>query len=131
VAPDDISRGQAEKFRGLGGDDRAARTFEILAERGALWVWGDEDEILFTETADRRTQLPIWPYPALAKLEHDAEVKGERPVRIPVDEFLAEWLPQLADDEAEISVCPVEERGAAVLDGAEFRTRMTAARRRG
>ena len=62
MASDDVSRREAERLRGMDAPARVARTFEVLAETGALWVWGDEDEILFTEDARRTTLLPIWPY---------------------------------------------------------------------
>jgi hypothetical protein len=130
VASDDISRGQAERLRGLDEAARVATTFEILADKGALWVWGDEDEILFTEDGARRTLLPIWPHATVARLENEGEVDGEHAVRIPVRAFLEEWLPQLEGDDADIAIFPVEDRIAATLTLAEFRTRMTAALRR-
>lgn len=129
MAGDDISRGQAERLRGLADAARVSATFEIIAERGALWVWGDEDEVLFTENGERRTLLPVWPHATVARLENQGEVAGEHAIRIPVDAFLAEWLPQLADDDADIAIFPVEDRNAAVLTLAEFRARMTAALR--
>ena len=131
MAPEDISRGQAERLRGLDPAARVARTFETLADRGALWVWGDEDEVLFTEDGKRRTLLPIWPHAALARLENEGEVDGEHAIRIPVTVFLEEWLPQLEEDDADIAVFPVEEQSAAILTLAEFRSRMTAALRVG
>ncbi|MBG0566058.1 DUF2750 domain-containing protein [Actinoplanes aureus] len=130
MASDDISRGQAERLRGLDEAARVATTFEILADKGALWVWGDEDEILFTEDGARRTLLPIWPHATVARLENEGEVDGEHAVRIPVRAFLEEWLPQLEGDDADIAIFPVEDRIAATLTLAEFRTRMTAALRR-
>jgi hypothetical protein len=129
VARDDISRGQAERLRGLDEAARVTRTFEVLADNGALWVWGDEDETLFTEDVTRRTLLPIWPHATLARLEYDGEVDGEHAIRIPVEVFLQDWLPQLTEDDADISIFPVEERGAATLTPAEFRSRLTAAMR--
>ncbi|GAA0553400.1 hypothetical protein GCM10010172_39880 [Paractinoplanes ferrugineus] len=129
MARDDISRGAAESLRRLTGAARVARTFEILADQGALWVWGDEDETLFTEDGDRRTLLPVWPHATLARLESEGEVTGEYAIRVPVDEFLKEWLPQLAEDDAAIAIFPVEDQYAAVLPLAEFRSRMTAALR--
>jgi hypothetical protein len=129
VAPDDISRGDAERLRGLAETDRVARTFEVIGDRGALWVWGDEDEILFTEDARRRTLLPVWPHATVARLENEGEVDGEHAIRIPADVFLQQWLPQLAEDDADIAIFPVEERNAAVLSLAEFRSRLTAALR--
>jgi hypothetical protein len=130
VAPDDISRGQAERLRGLDGAARVATTFEVLAETAALWVWGDEDETLFTEDAKRRTLLPIWPYAMTARLENEGEVDGEHAIRIPIRVFLDEWLPQLAEDDADIAIFPVEERSAETVTLDEFRSRVTAALRR-
>ncbi|WP_052721204.1 DUF2750 domain-containing protein [Actinoplanes rectilineatus] len=122
MAPDDISRGEAQRLRGLDGTARLGRTFEIIADRGALWVWGDEDEVLFTENGERRTLLPVWPHATVARMENEGEVKGEHAIRIPVKEFLTEWLPQLEEDEALIAVFPVEDEHAAVLTLDEFRT---------
>ena len=127
MASDDISRGEAERLRGLAGADRVSTTFEVLAEQGALWVWGDEDETLFTEDARRRTLLPIWPHATVARLENEGEVDGEHAIRIPAEVFLKEWLPQLAEDDADIAIVPVEEQSAANLTLADFRTRLTAA----
>ena len=129
MASDDVSRREAERLRGMDEDARVARTFEVLADTGALWVWGDEDEILFTEDARRTTLLPIWPHATVARLENEGEVDGEHAIRIPVEVFLAEWLPQLKDDDADIAIFPVEERNAAILTLDEFRSRMTAALR--
>jgi Protein of unknown function (DUF2750) len=126
VAPDDLSRREAERLRALTEAARAARTFEVLAEQGALWVWGDEDEILFTEDARRTTLLPIWPYATVARLENEGEVDGEHAIKIPMDVFLNEWLPQLKDDNATIAIFPVEEQNAATLTLDEFRSTMTA-----
>ncbi|MFB9693613.1 DUF2750 domain-containing protein [Amorphoplanes digitatis] len=105
------------------------RTFEVIADKGALWVWGDEDEILFTEDARRRTLLPIWPHATVARLENEGDVDGEHAIRIPADVFLRDWLPQLREDDADIAVFPVEEHNATVLTLDEFRARMTAALR--
>jgi len=127
VASDDISRAQAERLRGLAEAARVTTTFEILADQGALWVWGDEDETLFTEDGTRRTLLPIWPHATPARLENEGEVDGEYAIKIGVTEFLKEWLPQLEDDDADIAVFPVEDQIAAILTPAEFRARMTAA----
>jgi hypothetical protein len=127
VASDDISRAEAERLRTLDEAARVTRTFEAIADEGALWVWGDEDETLFTEDARRRTVLPIWPHATVARLENEGEVDGEHAIRIPADVFLKEWLPQLAEDDAEIAIFPVEERNAAILTLDEFRSRMTGA----
>jgi hypothetical protein len=129
VAPDDISRGEAERLRGLDEAARVTRTFEIIADRGALWVWGDEDEILFTEDAKRRTLLPIWPHATVARLENEGDVDGEHAIKIQAEVFLKEWLPQLKEDNADIAIFPVEEWNAAILTLSEFRSRMTAALR--
>jgi len=129
VARDDISRGEAERLRRLDEAARVSRTFEVIAGKGALWVWGDEDEILFTEDATRRTLLPIWPYATVARLENEGEVDGEHAIEISADVFLKDWLPQLREDDADIAVFPVEERNAAILTLAEFRSRMTVALR--
>ena len=129
MASDDISRGEAERLRSLDETARVTRTFEVIAGQGALWVWGDEDEILFTEDAARRTLLPIWPHATVARLENEGEVDGEHAIRIAADVFLEEWLPQLDEDNADIAVFPVEDQSAAVLSLAEFRSRMTAALR--
>ena len=124
MASDDIPRGEAERLRKLDEAARVARTFEIIAEKGALWVWGDEDEILFTEDAKRRTLLPVWPHATLARLENEGEVAGEHAIKIPAEVFLKEWLPQLEEDDADIAIFPVEERNAAILTLAEFRARL-------
>ena len=129
MAPDDISRAEAERLRGLDEAARVARTFEVIAGRGALWVWGDEDEILFTEDARRRTLLPIWPHATVARLENEGDVDGEHAIKITTAVFLKEWLPQLDEDDADIAIFPVEEHNAAVLSLADFRSRMTAALR--
>ncbi|MDI6100354.1 DUF2750 domain-containing protein [Actinoplanes sp. NEAU-A12] len=126
---DDISRGEAQRLRGLTEAARATRTFEILADSGALWVWGDEDEVLFSEDGERRTLLPIWPHATVARMENEGEVDGEHPIRITTEAFLNQWLPQLEEDEANIAIFPVEDRNAAVITLAEFRSRMTAALR--
>jgi hypothetical protein len=126
MASDDISRRDAERLRELDDAARVARTFEAIADRGALWVWGDEGDILFTEDARRRNLLPIWPYATVARLENEGEVDGEHAIRIPAKVFLREWLPQLAEDDADIAIFPVEEQNAAILTLAEFRSRLGA-----
>ena len=77
MASDDISRREAERLRGLDEAARVATTFEAIADRGALWVWGDEGDVLFTEDARRRNLLPVWPYATVARLENEGEVDGE------------------------------------------------------
>ncbi|GAA0455857.1 hypothetical protein Aca07nite_50590 [Actinoplanes capillaceus] len=124
MTSDDIPRREAEQLRELDETARVARTFQAIADRGALWVWGDEGDVLFTEDARRRNLLPIWPYATVARLENEGEVDGEHAIRIPADVFLREWLPQLEEDDADIAVFPVEERNAAVLTLAEFRSRL-------
>ncbi|MBW6437131.1 DUF2750 domain-containing protein [Actinoplanes hulinensis] len=124
MTSDDIPRREAERLRELDETARVARTFEAIADRGALWVWGDEGDVLFTEDARRRNLLPIWPYATVARLENEGDVDGEHAIRIPADVFLREWLPQLEEDDADIAVFPVEERNAAVLTLAEFRSRL-------
>ncbi|WP_430784053.1 DUF2750 domain-containing protein [Actinoplanes sp. G11-F43] len=128
MASDDISRREAERLLALGAEDRTAGTFEVIAERGALWVWGDEGDILFTEDGRRRNLLPIWPYATVARLENEGDVDGEHAIRIPLKVFLKEWLPQLEEDDADIAIFPVEEVNAAVVTLAEFRSRVSPAR---
>ena len=127
MARDDISRGEADRLRRLDDAARLDRTFEIIAANGAVWDWGDEDEVLFTEDGERRTLLPVWPYATVARLENEGEVAGEHAIRIPVRAFLDEWLPQLEEDDALIAIFPVEDRNAAVLSLDEFRSRLTGA----
>ncbi|GAA4954470.1 DUF2750 domain-containing protein [Actinoplanes utahensis] len=129
MASDDISRGEAQRLRGLEDAARLTRTFEIIGSRGSLWVWGDEDEVLFTEDGERRTLLPVWPHATVARLENEGEVAGEHAIEIRAGDFLTEWLPQLEEDDARIAVFPVEDRNAAVLDLADFRARLSAALR--
>jgi hypothetical protein len=126
MVSDDISRRDAEQLLGLDAPARVTRTFEAIADRGALWVWGDEGDILFTEDGRRRNLLPIWPYATVARLENEGDVDGEHAIQIPVKDFLTEWLPQLEEDDADIAIFPVEERNAAVLTLAEFRSRLNA-----
>ncbi len=127
MASDDVSRREAERLRGMDAAARVARTFEGIAGTGGVWVWGDEDEILFTEDARRTTLLPIWPYATVARLENEGEVDGEHAIRISVEMFLKDWLPNLRDDRAGIAIFPVEELNAAILTLDEFQSRMTAA----
>lgn len=129
MASDDISRREAEQLLKLGAEARVAKTFEVIAAKGALWVWGDEGDILFTEDGRRRNLLPIWPYATVARLENEGDVDGEHPIRIRTDVFLKEWLPQLDEDDADIAIFPVEEVNAAVVTLAEFRSRVAPARR--
>ncbi|SDT21720.1 DUF2750 domain-containing protein [Actinoplanes derwentensis] len=129
MASDDISRREAEQLLKLDGEARVARTFEAIADKGALWVWGDEGDILFTEDGRRRNLLPIWPYATVARLENEGDVDGEHAIRISVDVFLKEWFPQLDEDDADIAIFPSEEVNAAVLTLAEFRARVKPARR--
>ncbi|BBH70798.1 hypothetical protein ACTI_74830 [Actinoplanes sp. OR16] len=124
MTSDDISRREAERLRGLDEAGRVSVMFEAIAEQGALWVWGDEGDILFTEDGRRRDLLPIWPYATVARLENEGDVDGEHAIRIPARDFLKEWLPQLDEDDADIAIFPVEERNAAVLTLAEFRSRV-------
>ncbi|GAA2568602.1 hypothetical protein GCM10010435_48080 [Winogradskya consettensis] len=125
MARDDISRGEAERLRALGGDDRVAATFDVLAGKGVLWVWGDEFDTLFTEDARRTTLLPIWPYATVAQLENEEDAEpGEHPIAIPVDEFLKEWLPQLEEDDADIAIFPVDGHNAGQLTLKEFRAKL-------
>ncbi|HWS39031.1 MAG TPA: DUF2750 domain-containing protein [Actinoplanes sp.] len=129
MASDDISRREAEQLLKLGADDRVTRTFEAITAQGALWVWGDEGDILFTEDGRKRNLLPIWPYATVARLENEGDVDGEHPIRISTATFVKEWLPQLDEDDADIAIFPVEEVNAAVVTLAEFRNRVTPARR--
>ena len=85
---------------------------------------------MYEETGpDAPNLLPIWPYATVARLENEGEVDGEHAIEISADVFLKDWLPQLREDDADIAVFPVEERNAAILTLAEFRSRMTVALR--
>lgn len=129
MASDDISRREAERLLALDADTRITRTFEAIADQGAVWVWGDEGDILFTEGERRRNLLPIWPYATVARLENEGDVPGEHAIRIPLKSFLKDWLPQLEEDEADIALFPVEEVNAAVITLSDFRSRVTSVRR--
>ncbi|KUL41816.1 DUF2750 domain-containing protein [Actinoplanes awajinensis] len=129
MAQDDISRGEADRLRKLDDEARVAKTFEVIAAKRALWVWGDEDETLFTEDGKRNTLLPIWPYATVARLDNEGEVDGEHAIKISVDVFLKEWLPQLAEDDADIAIFPVEEMPAGVVTLSDFRSRLSVAQR--
>lgn len=65
----------------------------------------------------------------MARLENEGDVDGEHAIKISADVFLKDWLPQLKEDDADIAIFPVEERNAAVLTLAEFRSKMTVALR--
>ncbi|MEV6345476.1 DUF2750 domain-containing protein [Actinoplanes sp. NPDC051851] len=128
MARDDIARGQAERLRQLDDAARVATTFDAIINNGALWVWGDEGDILFTEDARRRNLLPIWPHATVARLENEGDEPGEEAIRIPLKVFLKEWLPQLEEDEADIAIFPVEGLNAATVTLSDFRARVSPAR---
>ncbi|GAA1640061.1 DUF2750 domain-containing protein [Actinoplanes couchii] len=128
MASDDISRREAEQLLKLDAEARVTRTFEAIAAKGELWVWGDEGDILFTEDGRRRNLLPIWPHATVARLENEGDVDGEHAIRIRTDVFLKEWIPQLEEDHADIAIFPVEEVNAAVIPLADFRARLSTRR---
>jgi hypothetical protein len=129
TAAADIPAAEVARLRDLDGPGRLTATIETMARSGVVWVWGEEDDILFTEDVGRATVLPVFPRAALAEAEFAGDDPAEQPIGIKLDRFLGEWLPQLEDDRAGIAVFPVEDRIAATLTPDEFRSRIAAARR--
>jgi hypothetical protein len=129
VAQESISPDEAQRLRELKGASRTTRTFEILADTGVLWVWGDDDDTLFMQDADGTGVLPVWPYAALARVECEGAASGEHPIDVAVDRFIEVWLPQIEDDKMGVAVFPVNGRIAVTLTAAEFRSKIAAARR--
>lgn len=128
MASDDISQNEVSRLRALRGAARTTMTLNTIAATGVLWVWGDHEDTLFTEDADGTTVLPVWPHAALAEAECGGD-PTEHPIEVALDRFLEVWLPQLAEDDAAIAVCPVENRIAVTLDRDEFASKIAVARR--
>ena len=129
MAADDIPPAEVTRLRELKGASRLVTTVQTIARTGVLWVWGDDEETTFTEDADGITVLPLWPYASLAEAEYGGENPDEHPIEVKLDRFLEVWLPQLEGDGDAIAVFPSGGRIAVTLDPAEFRSKITAARR--
>jgi hypothetical protein len=130
MASDDIPAGEVARLRGLKGPGRLLTTIDTVASTGVLWVWGDDEDTLFTEDADGITVLPVWPWAALAEAEAAGDDPAEHPIEVKLDRFLDVWLPQLEEDGDAIAVFPSEGRIAVTLTPDEFRSKIAAAMRK-
>ncbi|MFI9816049.1 DUF2750 domain-containing protein [Saccharothrix variisporea] len=111
-----------------GGALRLKYFLESVVASGALCMWGDDEGMSLMEDGDGDVVVPVWSHPAFAEREMRSSAEpGEGVIPLELGRFLDVTLPSIQEQGLGLAVFPVDDRIAATLTPAQFRSKIAAA----
>ncbi len=89
------------------GPKRYKYLVRSVVESQLVWSLAGPDGWVLMGDAEDRELTPIWPYAQCAQAFAVDEWRDTEPRSIPLDEWLENWIPGLAEDERLIAAFPV------------------------
>lgn len=100
----------------LPGPDRYAHFVEQVADWGEVWSLRGPDGWVLAAGEDGQPVVPVWPHARYAEACAVGGWTGASPEAIPLDRWVAAWLPGLARDERGVAVFPVPSGSGMLVD---------------
>jgi hypothetical protein len=120
-----VSEQQFASVVALPASERYAHLIKRVADEEALWsLRGQEGWILAGEAG--RKLVPVWPHPRYASACATGDWAGADPAAIPLDEWLAVWLPGLERDGRAVAVFPTPGGKGVVVEATRLRADLEA-----
>ncbi|MBK1891092.1 DUF2750 domain-containing protein [Undibacterium sp. 14-3-2] len=99
--------------------------YEHFVKRVADWqnVWGLKNETGWVSAEDDSGNrgIPVWPHPDYAAACAKDEWAGNQPTPIEVQEFVAIWLPNMANDNVHVAVFPTTSMKGVMVPALQLR----------
>lgn len=108
-----------------------AKRYQHLIGRVTDWeaVWGLRGADGWCAAADGagHSAFPIWPHPRYAQRCAVDDWRDAAPAAIPIEDFVEEWLPNMAQEELLIAVFPTPSDAAVFVPPLQLQAAMRAA----
>jgi hypothetical protein len=119
----ELEENEAEQLFALPVRDRAVTFFQLVADWEEAWGLRDEEGWVVAKETDA---LPLWPHAAFAEACARGPWEGTAPESIPLEDFLEELLPLLAEDGLLVAVFPAPGDPGLVMSPGEVKERLSA-----
>lgn len=113
--------GELRRLQALPVADRALQLVQLAVDWEELWGLTDAHGWVVGQATDA---LPLWPHPDLARACAQGPWEGAEPAAIPLDELLADLLPQLEAESLGTALFPVPGDPGLLLTPEELRRRL-------
>ena len=120
-----VSDQQFASVVALPASERYTHLIKRVADEEAIWsLRGQEGWLLASEAG--RELVPVWPHPRYASACATGDWAGADPAAIPLDEWLAAWLPGLERDGRAVAVFPTPGGKGVVVEVTRLRADLEA-----
>jgi hypothetical protein len=99
-----VNDAEFESVLALAGRVRYEYFVKRAASYGQLWGLRGDGGWVVAEDNDGNQHFPVWPHQRFAEACATGPWRGEEPVPLDVDEWVAEWLPDLEEDGMRVAV---------------------------
>jgi Protein of unknown function (DUF2750) len=96
-----------------------------VVRNGELWTLARGEDTLLLGSAESPAAVPVWPAERFARAYAE---ESETPLRISLDEWLAEWSPRVREADHQVAVFPLPGGEAGYATPEEFEEDLRAAR---
>lgn len=97
---------QYDAVLALDRDKRGAHFMSKVADKGQLWVARNSEGWLMPLTPKDLQYIPVWPHPDYAQTIVDEHFPGHQAVALPLDRFMAHWLPNFERNNVKVAIFP-------------------------
>lgn len=109
-----LSEPERRQVLALPARERYGLFLQITIDWEEVWGLHSPEGWVLSSGEDGGDVLPLWPHPAFAEACAHGSWEGTTPAAVPLDEFLEDLLPLLAEDGIRVAVFP-SPRGEGVL----------------
>ena len=120
-----VSDQQLASVLALSGPERYAHLIKRVADEKEIWSLRGEGGWILAGEAGREL-VPVWPHPRYASACTTGDWAGAEPAAIPLDEWLAAWLPGLERDGRAVAVFPTPGGKGVVVEATRLRADLEA-----
>lgn len=97
---------QYEAVLALGCDKRCEHFVSKVADNEQLWVARNPEGWLMPLTPQGLQYCPVWPHRDYAQNIVDEHFPGHQAVVLPLDRFMAQWLPNFERNKVKVAIFP-------------------------
>ena len=98
------------------GPTRYAHFVKAVADAEQVWGLREPDGWVAMSDESGGSMFPVWPHAEYAQLLATESWANAQPAAIGIDDWLDEWLPNLADEGDKVAVFPTPHMKGVVVD---------------
>ncbi len=111
-----------ESVVSLPGPERYRYAVKKIADWENVWGLSSDSGWAMSADDDGHHAVPIWPHPEFAGACANGEWAGDEPRAVPLDDWLAKWIPGMTRDNLMVAVFPTPRGKGVVVTPERLRT---------